>query len=297
MTIPLIKLAMLIVFIVSSTSCTAIKKDVVGIVSIYAKKLSTALTASGLNPSLKETGPFTVFAPTDGAFEEIEADLNNLLKPENKIKLSNVLKCHVINGKIMTSDLTDGQELTSLDGSKIKITMMGNGKIMVGDAHITVSDLAATNGVVHMIDKVILAPKPISILKDIVDLASENVKTLATALTAADLTNLLRGPGPFTIFAPSDAAFTSIQSEVDILLKPENKTKLTKILTYHVVSGKTLIGDLRDGQIINLAGGSTLFVSIKNGMVMINDAQIISSDLLASNGVIHVIDKVLKPKK
>ena len=100
---------------------------------------------------------------------------------------------------------------------------MSDGKIMVGDAHITVSDVTATNGVVHMINKVILPPDPMVKSKDIVDIAAESAKTLAAAVTAASLVETLKGSGPFTVFAPTDAAFAAIQSDVDNLLKPENK--------------------------------------------------------------------------
>ena len=132
--------------------------------------------------------------------------------------------------------------------------------------------------------------------KDIVGVASDKTKTLATAVAAAGLVETLKGTGPFTVFAPSDAAFAAIQMDVDNLLKPENKALLAKVLTYHVVSGKIMAADLRDGQEMTTVQGSALRVSINNGKVMINDANVISADVPASNGVIHVIDKVVMPK-
>ncbi len=132
--------------------------------------------------------------------------------------------------------------------------------------------------------------------KDIVAIASTNCKTLAAAVTAAGLVETLQGEGPFTVFAPTDAAFADIQSEVDKLLQPENKQKLSKILTYHVVSGKTMAADLEDGQELTTVEGSKLKVTLKDGKVMIGNAQVTSADISASNGVIHVIDKVLLPK-
>ena len=131
--------------------------------------------------------------------------------------------------------------------------------------------------------------------KDIVAIASTDCKTLAAAVTAAGLVETLQGEGPFTVFAPTDAAFAAIQSEVDNLLKPENKDKLSKILTYHVVSGETIAADLEDGQELTTVEGSTLKVSIKDGKVMVGNAQVTTADISASNGVIHVIDKVLLP--
>jgi uncharacterized surface protein with fasciclin (FAS1) repeats len=143
---------------------------------------------------------------------------------------------------------------------------------------------------------VILMPKPMVKAKDIVDIASESAKTLTAAVTAAGLVETLQGSGPFTVFAPTDAAFADIQKDVDNLLKPENKAKLAKVLTYHVVSGKAMAADLKDGQELTTVQGSKLIVSIKNGKVMINGANVISADIPASNGVIHVIDKVVLPK-
>ena len=132
--------------------------------------------------------------------------------------------------------------------------------------------------------------------KDIVAIASESAKTLAVAVTAAGLVQTLQGEGPFTVFAPTDAAFAAIQKDVDTLLKPENKEKLANILTYHVVSGKALAADLEDGQELTTVQGGKLKVAIKGDKVMIGDAQVTTADVAASNGVVHVIDKVLMPK-
>lgn len=131
--------------------------------------------------------------------------------------------------------------------------------------------------------------------KDIVAIASESAKTLATAATAAGLVATLQGDGPFTVFAPTDAAFAAIQKDVDTLLKPENKEKLADVLTYHVVSGKAMAADLEDGQELTTVQGGKLKVAIKGDKVMIGDAHVIKADVVASNGVVHVIDKVLLP--
>lgn len=131
---------------------------------------------------------------------------------------------------------------------------------------------------------------------DLVAVAAENCKTLASAVTAAGLVETLQGAGPFTVFAPTDSAFTAIQKDVDNLMKPENKSKLGKVLTYHVIKGKTMIADLKDGQEITTVEGEKLKVSIKDNKVMVGNATVSSTDIPASNGVIHVIDKVLLPK-
>ncbi|MBG6111929.1 putative surface protein with fasciclin (FAS1) repeats [Flavobacterium sp. CG_9.10] len=132
--------------------------------------------------------------------------------------------------------------------------------------------------------------------KDIVAIASTDAKTLAAAVTAAGLVPTLQGEGPFTVFAPTDAAFAGIQSEVDKLLKPESKDQLSKILTYHVVSGKMKAADLKDGQELTTVEGSKLKVMVKDGHVMVGNAKVTTADINATNGVIHVIDKVLLPK-
>ena len=131
--------------------------------------------------------------------------------------------------------------------------------------------------------------------KDIVGIASESAKTLAAAVTAAGLVETLQGSGPFTVFAPTDGAFAAIQKDVDELLKPENKKKLTDILTFHVVSGNAMAADLKDGQELTTVQGGKLKVSIKGDKMMINDANVTMADVAASNGVVHVIDKVLMP--
>ena len=132
--------------------------------------------------------------------------------------------------------------------------------------------------------------------QNIVALATESAKTLAAAVQAAELVTTLEGTGPFTVFAPTDAAFAAIQKDVDNLLKPENKAKLANILTYHVVSGKHMAADLEDGAELTTVQGEKLKVSVKGDKVMIGEANVTTADVAASNGVVHLIDKVLLPK-
>lgn len=132
--------------------------------------------------------------------------------------------------------------------------------------------------------------------KDIVAIASTSAKTLAAAVTAAGLVKTLQGTGPFTVFAPTDAAFASIQKNMDTLLKPENKEKLSKVLTHHVVSGKLMAAELKEGKELTTVQGEKLKVHVTGGKVMVGDAYVTTADIHASNGVIHVIDKVLLPK-
>ena len=143
-------------------------------------------------------------------------------------------------------------------------------------------------------------PKPAETPKDVVDVAmgSADHTTLVAAVKAAGLVETLKGAGPFTIFAPTNAAFDALPAgTVDGLLKPEKKADLTKILTYHVVSGAVKAADLKDGQKVKTLQGEELTVSIKDGKVMINGANVTAADLTGTNCVIHVVDAVLMPKK
>ncbi|MDX3985109.1 MAG: fasciclin domain-containing protein [Achromobacter sp.] len=131
---------------------------------------------------------------------------------------------------------------------------------------------------------------------DIVDTAKSagDFKTLTTAVQAAGLTETLKGPGPYTVFAPTDAAFAKVpKDKLDALLK--DKAALTKVLTYHVVPGKVMAKDVKAGQ-VKTVEGSTIAVTVADGKVKVNDAHVVKTDIAADNGVIHVIDTVLMPK-
>jgi len=135
--------------------------------------------------------------------------------------------------------------------------------------------------------------------KDIVDtaVAAGQFKTLAAALTAAGLVDTLKGAGPFTVFAPTDEAFAKLpKGTVEELLKPENKAKLTAILTYHVVAGKVMAADVVKVKEAKTVQGGSVKVNAMGGKVMIDNATVVKTDIAASNGVIHVVDTVLMPK-
>ncbi len=138
--------------------------------------------------------------------------------------------------------------------------------------------------------------------KDIVETAAGagQFKTLVAAVKAADLVETLQGPGPFTVLAPTDAAFAKLpEGTLESLLKPENKEKLVEILTYHVIPGKAMASDVMklDGKDVKTVQGSPVQVEVSGGSVMICDAKVVKTDIACSNGVIHVIDTVILPKK
>jgi transforming growth factor-beta-induced protein len=256
--------------------------------------LAAALEAADLVDALKGDGPFTVFAPTDEAFAKLpEGTIETLLKPENKGMLQAILTYHVVAGEVPASDVVELSNATTLNGQRVDIIANDNG-VMIDGAKVVKTDIETSNGIIHVIDSVILPEQ-----KDIVGVAVENgsFSTLAAALEAADLVGALQGEGPFTVFAPTDEAFANLPAgTVEMLLKPENKQKLVDILTYHVVPGRVYSDQaLQAGKAKTLQGGKVK-IAVKDGAAMVNGAGLVMTDIEASNGVIHVIDAVILPE-
>jgi len=261
------------------------------------KTLATALTAAGLVDALKGEGPFTVFAPTDEAFAALPAGtVEGLLKDPKA--LGEILKYHVVAGKVLAADAAKLTAAETLQGAPIAISVK-DGKVMINDAEVISADVMAKNGVIHVINKVILPPAEGAMMeekKDIVDtaVAAGSFKTLAAALGAAGLVETLKSAGPFTVFAPTDEAFAKLPAgTVEALLK-DPKT-LGEILKYHVVAGKVMAADAAKLTEATTVQGSPIKISVKDGKVYINDAQVTTADIETSNGVIHVIDTVILP--
>jgi transforming growth factor-beta-induced protein len=257
--------------------------------------LVAAVQAAGLVDALKGEGPLTVFAPTDDAFAMLpEGTVETLLKAENLEQLKSILLYHVVGGKLMASDVTSMTAAESLEGSEIAFKVdMGNA--YANEAKIIITDIETSNGVIHVIDSVLLPPAKLS---DIVDtaVADGRFKTLAAALGAAGLVETLKGEGPFTVFAPTDDAFAKLPAgTVETLLKPENLEQLKSILLYHVVSGKVLADQVVTLESADTVLGKPVTIKVMDGKVYVNDSQVVLTDVLASNGVIHVIDSVLLP--
>ncbi len=267
--------------------------------------LVAAVQAAGLAETLSGEGPFTVFAPTDDAFAALPAGtLDELLKPENKQQLTDILLYHVIPGKVMAADVTglDGQMAdTALEGKQIGIKVdMGN-VYLNENTKVIITDIEASNGVIHVIDTVLLPPADETAMEklDLVDtaVADGRFTTLVAAVQAAELVDTLKGEGPFTVFAPTDDAFASLPAgTLDSLLLPENKQQLTDILLYHVVSGNVMASDVVGLTSTPTVLGKDVTVTVKDGNVYLNDnVQVIITDIQTSNGVIHVLDAVLLP--
>jgi transforming growth factor-beta-induced protein len=258
------------------------------------KTLVAAVQAGGLVDTLKSAGPFTVFAPTDEAFAKLPAGtVESLLKPENKAKLVQILKYHVVACKVAAADVVKLSSAKTVEGSNVKIKT-SNGKVMINSSNVVKADIMTSNGVIHVIDSVLMPPSP-----DIVDTAvSAGIfKTLVAAVQAGGLVDTLKGDGPFTVFAPTDEAFAKLPAgTVENLLKPENKATLVKILTYHVVAGKVMAADVVKLKNAKTVQGQSVKIKAKNGKVMIDKANVVKTDIGTGNGVIHVIDTVLMPK-
>jgi transforming growth factor-beta-induced protein len=254
--------------------------------------LAAALTAAGLVDTLKGEGPFTVFAPTDEAFAKLPAGtVDTLLKPENLETLTGILTYHVAAAKLPAAEVIKQTEITTVNGLPVLVKVDGD-KVFINGAQVVITDIKAGNGIIHVIDSVILPPA------DIVDtaVADGRFKTLVAAVEAAGLVDTLKGEGPFTVFAPTDAAFAKLPAgTLDSLLKPENKQQLTDILTYHVVAGKVYAKDVVTLSEATTVLGEKVTIRVADGKVFVNDAQVIITDILCANGVIHVIDTVILP--
>merc|ERR1712166_640538 len=287
----------------SSDSSDDIDLDIPG-TAIAAGTFDTlvaALGAADLVDALSDpNGPFTVFAPTDDAFATLpEGLVTCLLEPDNKESLAAILTYHVVPFQVLSNALIDGRILTTLQGEEVTVDL--------------------SDGVIHIIDAVLVPPsidvnaflkscsgeddepEPAapaeSTLVDIPSTAIEagSFNTLVAALGAADLVGALQGDGPFTVFAPTDDAFDALpEGLVTCLLEPDNKGALQSILTYHVVSGQVLSTMLEDGMEAATLQGEEVIVDLSDG-VKINKSNVIKADVLATNGVIHVIDAVLVP--
>jgi transforming growth factor-beta-induced protein len=199
-------------------------------------------------------------------------------------------------GEVMASSVVtmDGKKAETVNGASVTIGVKG-GVVTVDDATVVTTDIKTSNGVIHVIDSVMI-PKP-----DIVDtaVAAGSFSTLAAALGAAGLVDTLKSKGPFTVFAPTDEAFAKLpEGTVADLLKPENKAKLASILTYHVLAGEVMASSVvtMDGKKAATVNGASVTIGVKGGVVTVDGATVVTTDIKTSNGVIHVIDSVMIPK-
>ena len=251
--------------------------------------LAAALGAAGLVETLQGEGPFTVFAPTDEAFAQLPEGTVEVLLGDIPA-LTEILLYHVVAGEVKAADVVGLSSADTVGGMPLKISVEGD-KVMINGAQVLITDVMADNGVIHVIDSVLLPPG------DIVEVAVADGRftTLAAALGAAGLVETLQGEGPFTVFAPTDDAFAKLpEGTIDALLA--DIPTLTQILLYHVAPGSYKAAEVLEMPVLQTAQGGSLIVKLQDGKAMINDAEIIITDVFAKNGVIHVIDSVVTPK-
>lgn len=264
--------------------------------------LVAALQKAELVGALQGEGPFTVFAPTNAAFEKLLASLGitaeDLL---NHPQLKEVLLYHVVSGQVLSTDLSNGMTAPTLSGENIKVDLSSGVKI--NSSSVTTADVMATNGVIHIIDSVLvpstfkLNPEP-AVPATVVDVALSNsdFSILVAALQKSDLVGALQGEGPFTVFAPTNAAFEKLLAALNISASDlMNQPDLAKVLLYHVVSGKVMSTDLSNGLEAATLNGESVKFDLISG-VKVNQSGVTAADIEAGNGVIHVIDTVLVPQ-
>jgi len=243
--------------------------------------LAEALGKAGLVDALKGDGPFTVFAPTDDAFAKLpDGTLDKLTKEE----LTAILTYHVVASEVPSSAVKAGP-VKMLSG--ISAFLGTEGGVTINGAKVTTPDIEATNGVIHVIDTVILPPN----LVDAAKLAG-GFSTLISAVGTAELGEALSDPeATLTVFAPTDDAFAKLP---DGTVAGLTKDQLANILKYHVVAAQVLSTELTAGEVTMLNGGKVT-VDLTDG-VKINESKVVLADVVTTNGVIHVIDTVLLPE-
>ncbi len=272
-----------------------------GLVSILVgdsrfETLVTALKQAELLPVFQKGDSYTVFAPTNAAFAKLpEGTVENLLEPENLKELQKILTYHVAAGKTEIAPLLQKGKVATVEGRELEVKFV-EGRIRINDGSLVDADVKAEDGIVHVIDTILLPPQ--SKVKTILTTAEEagGFSTLLAAIGAAELDGILSTEGPFTVFAPTDKAFAKIPKEtIAELLKKENREELVSILTTHVVKGSVRAGDALNAGKADSLSGETLTFSILDGQLKVNASVISSVDLDGGNGVIHVIDTVLLP--
>ncbi len=255
--------------------------------------LVTALQRAGLDGTLRGSGPFTVFAPSDQAFAKLPpGTVESLLMPRNRAMLQAVLSYHVVPGRLSATDVGRQSGAITANGQRVDFQARGQ-RISVDSARVVQADIAADNGVIHVIDRVLM---PAGV--DLVDTARQagTFNTLLNALSAAELEQVLRGEGPFTVFAPTDKAFSRLgQDAIAGLLAPQNRDQLVAVLSNHVVSGRVYADAAVAAGAAHTLAGNGLRFAVQEGRLRVNGARIVSTDLDAQNGVIHVVDRVLVP--
>jgi transforming growth factor-beta-induced protein len=258
--------------------------------------LASLLQAAGLVDTLKTPGPFTVFAPTDAAFAKVpKATLDALAADPAKLKA--VLLYHVVQGSVPASEVVKLTSAKTLNGASVAIKVQ-DGSVFLNGAKVVTPDVKASNGIIHVIDSVLLPPAAAAPAQNIVKtaIAAGQFKTLASLLQKAGLVKTL-GHGRWTVFAPTDVAFAKVP-KATLAQLGKNPALLKKVLLYHVVKGSVPASKVvtLSGKSVGTVAGSPVKVTVSGGKVFLNgSSRVTKTDVKASNGVIHIINKVLIP--
>jgi transforming growth factor-beta-induced protein len=244
------------------------------------------------------SGPFTVFAPVNSAFLGLGPLLGWALNPYNVKSLDNILTYHVVSGNYQASSLSNGQQLATLDGQNVTVSIAGS-SVKINNAPVLTANVEATNGVIHIIGGVLVPTNSGVPTQNVVQLAQSvpTLSTLVTAVVTANATQLLSTAAPITVFAPTNTAFNNLPAgELQYLL--QHPQELFDVLAYHVLGAvREYSTEIPAGQSIQRTlNGQDLAINNANGAVTINKvATVVSANNDAVNGVVHVIDTVLIP--
>ena len=255
--------------------------------------LTSALESTGLDEVLRGAGPFTVFAPTDAAFDRLPA---GVLASLDSATLSEILTYHVVGARVPASEVVAADSATSVQGADVSIAVAGSTVILDGVVQVTTTDIEADNGIIHVIDAVLLPPS-VSFPGDIVDAVSAYpvFDTLVGAVVTADLVDALKGSNNgdgLTLFAPTDAAFTALGVDLGTLSVAE----LTDILLYHVVGDTVNAATVVGLDSASTLEGGSIDIALSSGSVILDGGATVTwTDIEVSNGIVHVIDSVLLP--
>lgn len=263
--------------------------------------LELALTTTGLDAALDdETATFTVFAPTDDAFAKLGDTLTALLNDTDT--LTNILQYHVINGAAVDATTAISISPTTqemLNANNVALTLRDD-KLYINDAQVIITDIMASNGIIHAIDTVITPPNVTMVDGTIVDaaLATPELSTLVTALDAAGLVGALADEAKtYTVFAPLNSAFDKIDGAALNALLADTPA-LTDVLTYHVLDGAavdSITAISLTGTEATMLNGDPLLVTARGGKLLVNNSEVVTRDIVTKNGTVHLIDKVLMP--
>jgi transforming growth factor-beta-induced protein len=265
--------------------------------------LVTALSAAGLVNAFNSTDQtLTVFAPTNDAFNAVDSTLLTcLLLPVGITTLQSLLKYHAVNGKVLSSDLTNDEVVTTLNQQNVTVSINGS-VVKIDKATVTAANLLATNGVVHEIDAVMIPPVFVapncgtsgSVAQ--LAVATPDLSTLVAALQAASLVSVFNGTDIYTVFAPTNEAFNAFGQAMITCLTTQQIPALTELLKYHVVAGYDLAATISDGTQLGTLDEQNLTFAVTGTIVKINGkATVTVPNQFANNGVVHVIDAVLIP--